>query len=191
MEIDEGIGRITWVPLAEQLGVHPVTVVVSDGLLGDTTQSFAITVDPLQQNQPPALLEHHVGGAQQGIVAHAVGDAAEGSHRTGEDDHRVEGIGAACEGDVHTFGGVQLYALGKAQAVGQFFLEHDLRVAAGDDVDLVRGGVKPVKQALGINRATGAGDGHKNSHGREHCFFGVNGASALFTIVNNLDMAAG
>jgi hypothetical protein len=55
----------------------------------------------------------------------------------------------------------------------------------------VRGGIESVEQTLGINRATGAGNGHENSHGREHCFFGVNGASDLFTIVNNLDMVAG
>jgi hypothetical protein len=66
---------------------------------------------------------------------------------------------------------MELHTFGEAQAIGQFFLENNLRVAAGNDVHLVLGGVQSVQQALGVNRATGAGDGHKDSHGRKAWFF--------------------
>ncbi|MDP6944866.1 MAG: putative Ig domain-containing protein, partial [Myxococcota bacterium] len=56
MGLDADTGRITWIPTTEQEGVHPVTVLVSDGLLGEATQSFAVTVAPFQDNQPPAFV---------------------------------------------------------------------------------------------------------------------------------------
>ena len=112
------------------------------------------------------FLKHHVGGAQEGVLTVAVGDAAEGAHGAGQDDHRIKSIGAAGEGNVHALGGVQWHALGELQAIGQFFLHDDLPVTAGDDVNLMGLGIQPVEQPLGVNGAAGAGDGHENSHRR-------------------------
>lgn len=44
MKIDEVLGVIEWRPSEEQVGVHPVSVVVSDSTRLETTQSFEITV---------------------------------------------------------------------------------------------------------------------------------------------------
>ncbi len=44
MKIDEVLGLIEWRPGDEQIGVHPVSVVVSDTSKLETTQSFEITV---------------------------------------------------------------------------------------------------------------------------------------------------
>ena len=61
---------------------------------------------------------------------------------------------------------MQWHALGELQSIGQFIAHDDLPVAAGDDVDLMLLGVKPVEQALSVNGAAGAGDGHENPHDR-------------------------
>ena len=66
---------------------------------------------------------------------------------------------------------VQVDRLGEAQAVRHLFLEDDFRVTTGNDVHLVLGGVQTIQQSLGVNRAAGAGDGHKDSHGRKAWFF--------------------
>ena len=64
------------------------------------------------------LLEHHIGGAEQGVFAVAVGNAAEGTHGAGQDDHCIKGIGAAGERDIHALGRMQWHALGKLQSIG-------------------------------------------------------------------------
>ena len=87
-----------------------------------------------------------------------MGNATEGAHGTRQDDHRIKGIGAAGERDIHALGRMQRYALGELQAVGQFILHDDFPVAAGDDVDLMRLGIKPVEQTLSVNGAAGAGE---------------------------------
>ena len=64
------------------------------------------------------FLEHHIGGAEQGVFAVAVGNATEGAHGAGEDDHRIKGIGAAGERDIHALGRMQWHALGELQSIG-------------------------------------------------------------------------
>ena len=93
------------------------------------------------QDELFVFLEHHIGSPQEGILAIAVGDAAKGTHCARQDHHRIKGIGAAGEGDVHALGGMQWNALGELQSIGQFLLHDDLPVAAGDDVDLMLLGV--------------------------------------------------
>ncbi len=66
-----------------------------------------------------------------------MGNAAQCTHGTGQNDHHIEGIGAAGEGHIHALGGVELHALGEAQAVRQLFFEDDFRVTTGNDVHLV------------------------------------------------------
>jgi len=52
MAIDAATGLIQWTPTAAQLGIHNVTVQVSDGRGGEATQSFAIEVSQAPNNAP-------------------------------------------------------------------------------------------------------------------------------------------
>ena len=56
---------------------------------------------------------------------------------------------------------MRFYARREAEAIGQFFREHLLRVIAHHDVNFVLARVEIVEQALGIKRAAGSGDGNE------------------------------
>ena len=87
-------------------------------------------------------LRQNVGGALDEVGGDAVGDAGQGAHAAGEDDHGVSGIGTA--GDVGSDVGVGLlvnFAGGFAKnlvdqvaaaAEGEFF-GHDAQGAVGGD----------------------------------------------------------
>lgn len=94
-----------------------------------------------------------------------MGDAAEGAHRAGDDDHRVEGIRAAGERGMHGAEVVRDDAGLESEAAVEFLLEHHGGVAAEDDMDFVLGRVEGIEQALGVEGATGSGDSDDDSHG--------------------------
>jgi hypothetical protein len=47
--IDPVLGELTWKPTLEQVGTHPIEVVVRDGHGGETKQRFAVTVRELEK----------------------------------------------------------------------------------------------------------------------------------------------
>ncbi len=51
----------------------------------------------------------------------------------------------------------------QAQPAGKFFRNDDVRIAAEHDVDFMLGGFQIIQQALGVEHATGSGDGDYNS----------------------------
>ncbi len=53
MNIDASTGKVTWIPTADQVGDHALTLVVSDGSPNVGTQSFTISVTSEAPNQPP------------------------------------------------------------------------------------------------------------------------------------------
>jgi len=77
------------------------------------------------QDQFSFFFQHHVGGAEQDILAVTVRDASERAHGAGNDHHRVGRIRAAGERGVHALEIVGLRARGQAQAIRQF-QGHDL-----------------------------------------------------------------
>jgi len=115
------------------------------------------------ENQPPAFLQHDVGGAQEHIVAVTVRNPSQRAHAARDNDHRVGGIGAAGKGRVHALEVVRDGARGQAQPPGQFLGNHRWRVAAQDNIDLVLAGIQVVEQPLGVERAAGSGNGDKYS----------------------------
>ena len=50
------------------------------------------------QDQRPALLQHHIGGAGQAVGGHAGGDLAHAAHRTGRHQHALGAEAAAGDG---------------------------------------------------------------------------------------------
>lgn len=56
MGIDSTTGLIVWSPMANQVGNHPVTVVVNDGNGGIAQQSFIVCVHPDPTNFPPTIV---------------------------------------------------------------------------------------------------------------------------------------
>ena len=112
------------------------------------------------------LLQHDVGGAQEDVLAVAVGDPAQGAHAARDDDHRVGSIGAAGEGGVHALEIVRDGPGRQAQAAGQFLGDHRRGVVAEHDMYLMLAGIEVIEQALGVKRAAGSGDGDKYSQGR-------------------------
>ena len=56
---------------------------------------------PRDEDEAAFFLEEDIGGAGDGAVGVAMGDAPDGTHGAGEDDHGVEFGGAADEGNVH------------------------------------------------------------------------------------------
>ena len=113
------------------------------------------------------FLQHHVGGAQQNVLAVTVRDAAHRAHRAGDDDHGIRRIRAAGERRVHAFDVVRLDPGGQAQAAGQFLGNDLLRVIAHHDVQFVPARVEIVEQTLRVKRATGSGDGNQDFHSRK------------------------
>ena len=67
MTIDAVTGRLSWVPLADDLGTPPVTVLVRDGVGGDARHSFNLTVAPAGANHPPAFVAGPRVSAQVGV----------------------------------------------------------------------------------------------------------------------------
>jgi hypothetical protein len=55
MTIAETSGQLSWVPQADQKGLHYVSISMSDGNGGTGSQSFTISVDPEKLNQPPVF----------------------------------------------------------------------------------------------------------------------------------------
>ena len=47
-------GLIEWLPGSDQLGTHPIEIVVTDSAGARSTQSFELTVDPPADAAPPA-----------------------------------------------------------------------------------------------------------------------------------------
>ena len=56
MSIDADTGRVVWTPAAGQIGLHPVTVAVTDAYGGEVTQSFTIEVVATAANEVPAVV---------------------------------------------------------------------------------------------------------------------------------------
>jgi len=119
---------------------------------------------PWDQDEFAFFLEHDIGGAEEDIGAEAVSDSTEGSHAARDDDHDIEGIGTADEGDVHAFQPVGGDALWDAETLREFLGQYGGGVLALDQMNLVEGGIDRVQQALGIDRTTGTGDGDEDSH---------------------------
>lgn len=124
------------------------------GFAGDEDEAFS-------------FLEHNVGGAEEDVIADAVGDSAEGTHAAGDNDHGIGGVGATGEVGLHTAEGVGMDTWWDLEALGEFFAEDGLGVAAEDDMDLVCLGVQVIQEALGVETAASAGDGYDQSHGNE------------------------
>jgi prepilin-type N-terminal cleavage/methylation domain-containing protein len=117
------------------------------------------------QNELLVFLQHDVGGAQEKVVAVAVGDPAQSAHAAREDDHRIRGVGAAGERGVHALEIMRDGPGWQVQAAGQFLGDHRRSVTAEHNVKLVLPGVEVVEQALGVERTAGSGDGDKYSQG--------------------------
>ncbi|MGL6073356.1 MAG: FG-GAP-like repeat-containing protein [Fimbriiglobus sp.] len=64
--IDPTTGRITWIPQLADLGTHAITVVVRDGLGGETRQSFDLIVSPPTPNTLPTFVAGPRATAQVG-----------------------------------------------------------------------------------------------------------------------------
>ena len=62
---------------------HVAQVDSTEGRLADT------------QDQWPAFLKAHIGGALDEVISGAVGDPPQRSHAAGQDDHGIHGIRAA------------------------------------------------------------------------------------------------
>ena len=142
-----------------------------DRRAGQQQQFEVLDVDQVQrrfaghQDELLLLLQHHIGGAQQDVLAVAVGDAAQRAHGAGNHDHRVGRVRAAGERRVHALQVVRCHARWKPQAAGQFLGDHCWRVVAEHHVDLVLGGIQVVEQTLGVKRAAGSGDGDEYFQG--------------------------
>jgi hypothetical protein len=54
MSINETTGLVEWIPVAAQVGIHPVTVQVTDGI-ATVRQSFDISVSPAPENTRPSI----------------------------------------------------------------------------------------------------------------------------------------
>ena len=60
MSIDEATGVLTWSPASSQVGMHDVTLSVTDGQGGSATQSFLVHVNPDPSNNPPVIVSEPV-----------------------------------------------------------------------------------------------------------------------------------
>ncbi len=129
------------------------------------------------EDEAAALLEADVGGALDEVLGEAVGDAAEGAHGTGEDDHGVEGAGAGGDGgtdvvvgeeggaargvaeEVFDEGGARA-GFGQAEG-GGLFGEDAKGAGADDEVNAGNAGVlvEGAEHLDGEDGAAGAGDG--------------------------------
>jgi len=123
------------------------------------------------QDERAALLEADVGGPLDEVLGETVGDAAEGSHGAGQNDHAVGGIGAAGDvganvlmGELHDFGGRCAEELldetvGAIQA--GLFGEDAQRAGADDQVDVGDAvvGFQSLEHVPGEESAAGSGDG--------------------------------
>jgi len=54
MRVDSVLGKVVWQPTADQAGVHPVEIAVSDAAGATSVQSFEITVKAEEAAAPPA-----------------------------------------------------------------------------------------------------------------------------------------
>lgn len=59
MRIDEVLGLVEWRPREDQVGVHPVSVVVADSTHLETTQSFEVTVGAAEAAPPASQASEH------------------------------------------------------------------------------------------------------------------------------------
>jgi hypothetical protein len=80
-----------------------------------------------------------------------VRDAAEGSHATRDDDHDVEGIGAAHERDVHALETMGSDSVRDPEAFWKFLGENSGGVLALNKMDFVESRIDRVQQALGVD----------------------------------------
>jgi hypothetical protein len=139
--------------------LHVADVDAVEGCLADAKDEGAI------------FFEADVGGALDQVGGEAVGDACQGAHGAGEDNHRVGGVAAA--GDVRSdvgFGVLLEFGAGSAEeffgevvaaAQVEFFGEDAERAVGGDEVDLcdaVVGG-EGTEDLCGVDAAAGSGDG--------------------------------
>lgn len=77
MTVDPLIGRVLWTPTEAQLGEHPVLLTVSDGLFGETQQSYVVIVLAEPPNTPPWFLTSPGGQAVAGLEYNYDADAAD------------------------------------------------------------------------------------------------------------------
>ena len=96
----EADGRVTWTPSVEQIGVHSVEVVASDGRGGSARQAFAVNVVTERANRPPvfssAPITHSPTGAQyryQSTATDPDGDATSFARLEGPDGLEVDADG--------------------------------------------------------------------------------------------------
>ena len=148
-----------------------------DGGAGFRGRGHVADVDEVQrrfadaENEWAALFQTDVGGAFDEVLGEAVGDAAEGAHGAGENDHAVGGVGAAGDvgayvlvGELHNFGGVCAEEL-LNEAVGAvesgLFGEHAEGAWADDEVDVSYAvvGFEGQKHVAGEECTARSGDG--------------------------------
>ena len=104
----------------------------------------------------PAFFEEDVSGSEDGGIGGACGDAGEGPHGAGANDHGIEAGGSAGEGDVH--GSIAVLDDGIGDAEGAEFFDDDLfGVVAEDEMDFVVSGGDEVEQALEVDGTAGSG----------------------------------
>ena len=138
-----------------------------DGVAGVDEAPWGLAGD---EDELAALLEEDVGGAEDGALAGAGSDSAQGAHGTGGDDHGVESGGAADEGDTHA-GAIGVLDDAIRDAEGAELLIDDLAgVGAEDEMDLVGAGVEAIEETLEVDGAAGAGGGEDQFHwGKAKC----------------------
>ena len=111
------------------------------------------------QDQFSFLFERHIRRAQNQVRPVAVGDASEGAHGAGEDDHRIRGVGAAGEGRIHALELMSSDPGRHPQPPGQFLGDNRMGVLAEHDMHLMSAGNQVIEQALGVDGPTCPCDG--------------------------------
>ncbi len=102
------------------------------------------------------LFEEDVCGTEDGGICGTGGDASEGAHGAGADDHGIKASGAAGEGHVH--GTVSVLVDGWRDVErSDLFLDDLFCVVTEDEMDLVVLGGDEVEQSLEIDCAAGSG----------------------------------
>lgn len=121
------------------------------------------------EDERAALFEAYVGGTLDEVLGESVGDAGEGAHAAGQDDHSAGGIAAAGDGCADVVfcvlgdfrGGVAEEFFGEvvAAAEAQFFCEDAEGAFCGDEVDAGDAGVGIEKPQEGLSEDGAAGSG--------------------------------
>ncbi len=147
-----------------------------DGGAGFSDGGHVAQVDEVEwgladaEDEAAALFEANVGGALDEVLGEAVGDAAEGAHGAGKDDHGRDGIRTGGDGGADILVGEEgdpvrgvadefFHETGTARDAG-FFGQDAERAGRDDEVDTVDAGVvfKRAEHLDGEYRTAGAGD---------------------------------